>query len=464
VKNVVNCVKEKKSLQIRQNVVERCGQGKCAFLSGDTIVDDELRRASPPDMARRQLEQLPMRSQLGLPAACQRVYPTVINSYAPGETILPAQARAECLGLVVRGRVAVHPRSRWDSWPSVVLRPGQTFGQSMLAQGRPCGATLRALTSSEVWFLRGPKPGALAAEHPVRSPATPVWQQLLGVLLLVAGLVAVLALGWSPIRRASSLGFMGLGQWCSQLGHDPCAERAWTVAAALVPQDAHPHLALGTLYSMRGELAAAEASFEQAQELDPGSPEVLNNLGYLYAARGEHERALSVLHLAQELEPGNAVIEHNLGRSLQALGARDEALLHYASSLALGGSRAVTLANMAIAYYETGQLGKAREVASEALRYDDGLAPAHAVLAAAALESGQPEEAVLYLHRALSLDSGFAPAHLFLGLTYRALGQDDRASAAFHRALRFAEDEGMRLRLRQLLEELHDQQRAGRSP
>ena len=54
----------------------------------------------------------------------------------------------------------------------------------MLAQGRPSGAALQALTRSEVWFLRRPRPEALSAERPVRHPATPIWQQLLGVLLL----------------------------------------------------------------------------------------------------------------------------------------------------------------------------------------------------------------------------------------------------------------------------------------
>ena len=441
-----------------QNAVEERNQGRRVTLSADTTVDDRLGPASAHDMVRRQLERLSLRPNPRSPAASYQAYPTVINTYAPGETILPARARADGLGLVVRGSVAVHPNSRWDSRPSVVLRPGQTFGQARLVQGRPSDAAVQALTRSEVWFLRRPRPEGFSAERPVRRPATPVWQRLLGVLLLAAALLAVLTFCWSPIQGASSLVFMGLGQWCSQLGHDPCAERAWTAAAALDPTDANPPLALGTLYSIRGELTAAEASFKQAQDLLPGSPEVLNNLGFLYAERGEHEQALSVLRQALELEPGNAVIEHNLGRSLQAFGAHDEALHHYTSSLALGGPRASTLANMAIAYYETGQPAEAAEAASEAVRYDDALAPAHAVLGAVALESDQPEEAVLHLHRALSLDPGYGPAHLSLGLAYRALGQDDEAAAAFHQALRFADDEEMRLRVRHLLDELQDQQ------
>jgi Flp pilus assembly protein TadD len=427
-------------------------------------VDDRLGPASAHHIVRRQLERLAPRPKFRSPAASHKAYPTVINTYAPGETILPAQARADCLGLVVRGQVAVDPRSRWDSWPSIVLRPGQTFGQAIMAQGRPSGAALRALTRSEVWFLRGPRQGASPTEHQAHCPATPVRRQLLGILLLVAGLLAALTLGWSPVLRASSLAFMGLGQWCSKLNHDSCAERAWTAAATLAPSDANPPLALGTLYSTRGQFAAAEARFEQAQDLLPGSPEVLNNLGFLYAGLGEHEWALSVLRQALELDPGNSVIEHNLGRSLQALGAHDEALHHYTSSLALGGPRASTLANMAIAYYETEQPGKAAEAASEALRYDDTLAPAYTVLGVVALESQHPKEAVLHLHRALSLDSGFAPAHLSLGLAYHDLGQDDEAAAAFHQALRFAADEAMRLRVRHLLEELHEQQGTGTSP
>jgi Flp pilus assembly protein TadD len=427
-------------------------------------VDDRQGPTSARDIVRRHLERASQPSQFGSSASAHQTYRVIINSYAPGETILPAQARTDCLGLVVRGRVSVHPRSRWDSWPSVVLRPGQTFGQAMLVQGRPSGETVRALTRSEVWFVRSPSLGALPKEDPFRRPPRPVWLRLLGIVLLASGLLAALMLNWSPLWRVSSLVFMGVGQWCSELGYDTCAERAWTAAATLTPADAHPRLALGNLYAMRGELAAAEANLEQAKDLLPGSAEVLNNLGFLFAERGEHERALGLLRQASEFEPGNAVIEHNLGRSLQAVGARDEALLHYQISVALAGPRASSLANMAIAYYERGQPTKAAQAASEAIRYDNTLAPAHAVLGAVALEGEQPEKAILHLHRALSLDPRLGPAYLLLGLAYRDLGQSDEAAAALRRALRYAGDRDMRLRVQQLLDQVIHRQGADLIP
>ncbi len=448
---------------MRQNVVEERSQGKGLALSGDTIVDDRRGPISAHGMVRRNLGRRSQRSRFGSRGSGNRNYSTVINTYAPGETILPAHARADCLGLVVRGRVTVHPRSRWDSWPSVVLRPGQSFGEAMLVEGRPNGETLRALTRSEVWFLRAPSGGVPRREDPHGRPAILI-RQLLGILLVVSGLLVALTLGWSPLWRTSSMVLMGLGQWCSELGHDPCAERAWTAATVLAPADVHPRLAIGTLYAMQGEVSAAEARLEQAQDLLPGSPEVLNNLGFLYAGRGEHERAVTVLRQALELEPGSAVIEHNLGRSLQALGAREEALLHYQTSLALGGPAASTLANMAIAYCEGGQMAKAAEAAREAIREDHALAPAHTVLGAVALESKQPEKAVLHLHRALLLAPSYGPAHLALGLAYRDLGEIDKARAALQQALRYARDRDERVRVQQLLDEVSDQQRADTLP
>lgn len=426
-------------------------------------MDDRLSPATVRDIVRHHLKRLLYpRDQKS--ASADQSRPLAIHAYLPGETILSAQDRVDSLGLVVRGRVAVCPGPHWRNRSAAVLRPGQTFSQVKAVEGFGSGVTLQALTRSEVWFLRRPKLPALSREHLVRRPAATPGRRVLGALLLVVGLLAVLTLSRSPTLKASSLVFMGLGQWCSQLGHDSCAERAWSAAAALVPSDANPPLALGTLYSLRGELAAAEASFEQAQALLPGSPEVLNNLGFLYAGRGDHGQAVSVLRRALELEPGNAVIQHNLARSLQALGAHNEALLRYQSSLAQGGPKATALANMAIAYYETGQLSKAEEAAGKAVRYDNTMAPAYTVLGVVALESHKPEEAVLHLHRALSLDAGHGPARFYLGLAYSALGLVDEAIVALEEARTTTADEDLRVHIGRYLHELYEMQDAGPSP
>jgi len=378
------------------------------------------------------------------------------HTYAPGEIILPRGAHADCLGLVVRGQVAIHLGERGTARPVVVLLPGSTFGEAMLTEGCPSGATLQALARCEIHFLRRADFQALSGRRRTERWVGALWWLTIGVVLLVAvSLIAGLALSLPFARRAAALVPMGIGQWCRQQGHDRCVEQAWQVAANLALADPNPRLALGTFYFGRGELAAAEQSFEAARALAPDSPEAYNDLGLIYARQGEHERAIAAFRRALELEPGIAATEHNLGFSLQAIHAYEEALSHYQSALALGGPQASTLANMAIAHYEAGQPAQAAEAARQALLYDEALAPAYTVLGAVTLEARRPEEALPDLRRAVALDVNSGQAHFYLGLAYKSLGQPSEAIAAFEQALVTANDEVMRVRIRRHLNELY---------
>ncbi len=426
-------------------------------LTGDGVMDGRLSPAEAHGIVRQRLD--PLAISWGLRAADTHRLARRMRShtYAPGEIIVPRGARADCLGLVVRGQVAVHLGQRGAARLVVVLLPGSTFGEAMLTEGRPSNATLQALTRCDVRFLRRSDLQALSSERRAERWTATLWRLVTGsTLLLAVVLIAVLALSLPSTRRATALVPMSIGQWCQERGHDRCSEQAWQVASNLAPADPNPLLALGTFYFARGEVAAAEQAFEAAKAVAPDSPEAHNNLGLIFAYQGEHERAIAAFRRALELEPGIAATEHNLGLSLQAVHAYDEALSHYQAALALGGPQAKILVNMAIAYYEAGQPVKAADTARAALRYDQGLAAAHTVLGAVALELRQPEEAVSSLRRAVDLDTGSSQAHFYLGLAYRALDQPAEAIAAFEQALSTADDEMTRVRIRRHLNELYE--------
>jgi Tfp pilus assembly protein PilF len=378
-------------------------------------------------------------------------------TYAPGETILPRGVRAGCLGLVVRGQVAVHAGEGKVARPRAVLLPGSTFGEMMLSEGRPSPTTLRALALTEIRFLQRTDLLALRARHQVEAQTVRL-QSLVRVaaVLIVLLCVALGVLAWPGARQALAVAPMGLGQWCSDHGHPGCAGRAWQTAAGLAPGDPGPLLALGTLYFERGETAEAERAFQAAGELMPDLPEVHNNIGLIYAQQGEHERAIAAYEVALQLEPGVAAVEHNLGYSLQALHRNEEALEHYELALALGEPRAETLLNMAVAYYETGQSIKARESAERALQLGGKLSAAYTVLAAVALELRQPESALANLEQALYLDASYEQAHFYEGLAYKALDQREAAIRSFQHALAYADDQVTRERIRKHLDELNN--------
>jgi tetratricopeptide (TPR) repeat protein len=424
------------------------------------IGDLEMSRLSPAeahDVIRRRLTRLAGRRGLKPIDTYHLARQMRTRTYAPGEILLPSGARADCLALVVRGQVAVQVGERGSTRRAIVLLPGSTFGEMMLADGRPSNATLQALTECEVRFLRRADLQALSDERRTERQVSTLWQLVrVSAVLFVVLLALVLAVSLPPGRKVLALAPMSIGQWCKDRDRDACAWQAWKTAANLAPSDPNPHLALGTLQFEQGNVAAAEQSFEVARALAPDSPEAHNNLGLIYARQGEHDRAITAFQQALELEPGIAATEHNAGRSLQAIHDYEGAVIHYQAALALGEPQVSTLLNMATAYHEMGQLEKAETATQEALRLDPDLAPAYTLLAAVALESRQPDEALPNLQRAIDLDPGYGLAYFFLGLTYKSLNQPAEAIAAFEQALVKADDEVTRVRIRRHLGELYE--------
>jgi tetratricopeptide (TPR) repeat protein len=377
--------------------------------------------------------------------------------YQPGEIILPRGARADCLGIVVRGQVAVHIGSRTAARLVVVLLPGSTFGEAMLAESRPSHATLQALTRCEIGFVQGGHLHALLQSYREEQRRSGLWNLVKagGALLLVLLLTLVL-LDVPASRNALALVPMAVGQWCQEGGHDRCAEGSWQIAAGLAPADSSAVLALGNLYFTRGDVAAAEESFQQVLALAPDLPEAYNNLGLVYSRQGKHDQAVAAFRQALELEPGIATTVLNLALSLQASDQEAEALEYYRLALALDEPQASTLVNMAIAYYQVGESAEAAATARKALAYEPDLAAAYTVLGAVALEARQPEAALPDLQRAIALDGVHPQGYFFLGLAFKSLGQPVEATAAFERALAVADDEGTKARIRRHLQELYE--------
>jgi tetratricopeptide (TPR) repeat protein len=245
-------------------------------------------------------------------------------------------------------------------------------------------------------------------------------------------------------RSAVALLPMSLGEWCHRQARDACAELAWTGAAALVPSDPSPPLALGVLFLESGDLVKAEGAFRRALNLVPNSAEAANNLGVVHFQRGDYDRAADYFGNALLGDPGSVVSQLNLADSLLARHLYEEALAHYRSALGLEDATAGTLVNMAVACWETGGLLEAEEIARKAVRLQPDLAAAHAVLGSIAILGQQPEQALQSLSRARELGDDSVQVNYFLGRTYAALGEGDEAAIFLRRALAVAGSESAR--------------------
>jgi tetratricopeptide (TPR) repeat protein len=434
-------------------------------VTNDQVANNRLSPAEAHNIVRQRLKWLLVPRNLhpnDVHRLAQRLH---LHIYRPGEIVVPRGVRADCLGLVVQGQVAVRTSTRRSTRAEVILLPGSTFGENMLAHGRPSSATLQAMTRCEIWLLRRTEVEALTKQRRAQQRAATVgkvWPWV--AFLAVTCLLIVVALNLPPTRQAAAVAPLGLGQWCSQKNLDPCTELAWTGATILSPSDANAWLALGNLYVQRGEIERAERAFEQVLALAPDAAEGYNNMGVIYAQQGEHEQAITAFEKALELQPGTAIIEQNLALSLLFEGDLEGAVSHYQTAIALAQPLTNTLVNTAIAYYEAGETDRAVETAREALDLDEDLAPAYTVMGAAALESRQSEEALADLQQAVAADSSYCQAHYYLGLAYKSLGQTAEAIVAFEQALSTADDEATRVQIRRYLNELYGQESQHSSP
>ncbi len=423
-----------------------------------------------PDLAnyslRQRLRQVNSSWVLGPAAAPLLARHVQVQRYSPGETVLTAGSSADRLALVVQGEVAAVSDTPEAAGPDADLGPGRVYGAAMFLDEQASSATLRACAPCEVWFVRLSDVAALMGQRPRRSDVSVAMQRseprasrsrrwrILGVCLMVLGLGVILALALPPVRQSLALVPMSLGQWCSQRGHDRCAEGSWRVAAALAPADADPVVAMGILHFERGNLEEAEEYFEEARILAPNWSESYNNLGAVYARRGDHERAIEAFLSGLEQEPGSAALEYNLGLSLQALQRHGEALAHYRSALALGDPRTDILVNMAIAYYEVKQPANAQLAAEEALRLGGPSAPAYTVLGDVALEWQRPDQALSLAEQAIAVDANYPQAYVTLGLAHQAMRQPAESRTAFEQALHATDDEWMSAKIHGYLDDL----------
>jgi len=211
---------------------------------------DSTVRLSPAQAGRligQRLETALADQPLG-PVDIQRL--ALRHTYRTGQVILPRGARADCLGLVVAGRVGVYGRMpslslprQAGQRPDAILRPGDTFGEAMLARRQPNDALLQALTPCEVWFVRRADLAAatqdLAPRQASRRAAT-IRRLALPLAIGLALVLCLVVLALPAARQALAVGPMAIGQWCQQGGHASCAHAAWTLAASLTPADANP--------------------------------------------------------------------------------------------------------------------------------------------------------------------------------------------------------------------------------
>lgn len=270
------------------------------------------------------------------------------------------------------------------------------------------------------------------------EPVIPRAHVLYGDLLLKAGKPheAVRIFGDLAARGESFDAFFGLGVAHQQSGELAAAERAFTRALEIEPQNTKSHFRLSEVEAARGNVEAAERWLTSAIVLSPNrvlreklatlymkagrkkdaravrakiaedfssDPIASYNLGQTLLVEGDPSGALEMFRAAAELDPNNPDIEHGIGNALLSSGDPRAALEAYAVAVALAPCFAGAHANRGTAFMQIGRVETAIESFRKAISCEPAYIPGYRNLAAALLQSEDLAGAIETLGRAQEL-------------------------------------------------------------
>jgi len=237
-----------------------------------------------------------------------------------------------------------------------------------------------------------------------------------------AGRAFQMALAWDPLADSA---WYNLGTLYNVWGDWPSAERAWSRAATLNPDDPNERFAYAQVLARQGREEQAVPEWRAA-----GAAPYFVHQGLTLAARGEYEQAVETYRKALAIAPDYAAAYYYMGRALNDLGRREEALA------ALTAAAALEPPESPRRYLLQAEVYGAREewpAALAALNRAITLSPQNPtpyyrmgwVLA---YGMGDPAAAVDYLQWSLRLDPDYIPPALALARLYGDQGACDRAA------------------------------------
>jgi tetratricopeptide (TPR) repeat protein len=191
-------------------------------------------------------------------------------------------------------------------------------------------------------------------------------------------------------------------------GNQAEAERHFSRALILAPDDAVAHALFARFQLSRGLRPQAAHLVSQALTLDPECPEALVVQGKIMGDRGMYGDARGVLEKAAALAPDNADAQHELGIWFFRVNLFDRAARHFESAVALNPYRTRSLDYLAISLEMLGDGEQAERYYLEALKlqakggpfFDPTLDYNYGRFL---LKQGRLGESLPYLDRAISL-------------------------------------------------------------
>ncbi len=371
--------------------------------------------------------------------------------FPAGSRIIDPGQNGDFLGIVGAGEL----QEKLEEEQRVLIR-GDTFGSSMLLQGKPSQTTVTAVSDSAVWILRrsvwlSPNPGTPSRVLPDQTPQ----RSRLNYGLLAIPIVLIMFLGvLGPTLLESATKI--LPETLLETGRADLAESYLNFVKRLRPGSAQVQARIGDLYALQDLDQQAVDAYQVALEIDEYQPAVHNNLGVILLKEGEIDQAVYHFRMAASLNPLQAEPFRNLGNAYYSLELWEEAAGIYQQALDLDANLLDSKAAWAGINLSENNLTAARQAWEEVLQEDPRSALALEGLGVVALLNDQPEQALNYLQAALFLDEDDPGTHLYLGLTLEEMERSGEAEDAYQYVINNSQDPEMIRLAESLLEVLQE--------
>jgi len=243
---------------------------------------------------------------------------------------------------------------------------------------------------------------------------------------------------------------LGLARIRAARGDPAEAERLFTRATVLAPEDALGHALFARYWLSRGQPARADYLSSVALSLDPDCSEALVVAGQILSRKGRPHAAFEALEKAARVGPSNAEAQYQFGVFLFRRKLHAEAVRRFEKAVALRPQDARAHDYLALGFEALGEAERAEQAYQSALEVNEGpfFDPfLHHNYGRFLLKQKQLEESQRHLDRAVALLPNSRAVHYERGKLNLALRRYQAAREDAERALSLRDPSGLVLDL-----------------
>ena len=239
---------------------------------------------------------------------------------------------------------------------------------------------------------------------------------------------------WDRIMAGQSYRNMAKGLVYMEMGNYGQAASEFGRAVTENPNDAWPHIMLGSALYWIGQVDQAVTEYDEALRIDPRNAHAWQLLGIASAWKGDQQGALSNFLKAEEYAPDRSDVKMNLGSIYQAVGNLDKALSSYRRAVELDGRNPLYRFQLGMLYSTLGRDDAAAESLQKAVSLYPAYQDATLELGAVYERMDRRKDALKSFKKAVNLKPMDSVARLRLALALLRAGENADARAALERA------------------------------